>query len=560
MHMKLSKGLILVLLLAALLRLLFLGEYPAGLNADEAALGYNAYSLIQTGADEHGVSWPLVFRSFDDYKPPLYVYIVLPFVYLFGLTPFVVRLPSALLGIATVYLTYLLVNQLFPKQELAVGGKKLRLSLLTAFLLAISPWHLHFSRGAWEVNVALFFLTLGLYAFFKALNSPRFYILSALSFVASLYTYHSIRIIAPLLLLVLVILHHKQLLTQLKNSASRGFLLVAFILGLFLTLPLASQMLSKEGQSRFSGVSIFADSGPLWEALEKRRLSPDPDSLLTRLRYNRYLSYSKRFVENYLSHYQPDFLFISGDEIARSKVPGFGQSFVIFAPFFYLGLVVLFFKRTPAHRFLLAWLLLAPLAAALTFQSPHALRSQNMVIPFSLTLGIGILTFFSWLKGFKPKSVLIIFVLLSLLSAKHFVSYLNSYYFHYPKVYPFAWQYGFDQLAEYLSPIQSDYDTIVISDRYDQPYILLAFFLKYDPNRLQQELVFSDRDNFGFSTGRSFGNYKFHRITDQDFDLPNTLIVVADEPVPDGLTPIHTLYYPNQQPVFTIYQTSKLVE
>jgi len=77
---------------------------------------------------------------------------------------------------------------------------------------------------------------------------------------------------------------------------------------------------------------------------------------------------------------------------------------------------------------------------------------------------------------------------------------------------------------------------------------------------LQQELVFSDRDNFGFSTGRSFGNYKFHRITDQDFDLPNTLIVVADEPVPDGLTPIHTLYYPNQQPVFTIYQTSKLVE
>ena len=94
----------------------------------------------------------------------------------------------------------------------------------------------------------------------------------------------------------------------------------------------------------------------------------------------------------------------------------------------------------------------------------------------------------------------------------------------------------------------------------DQPYILLAFFLKYDPNRLQQELVFSDRDNFGFSTGRSFGNYKFHRITDQDFDLPNTLIVVADEPVPDGLTPIHTLYYPNQQPVFTIYQTSKLVE
>ncbi|MBU1127337.1 hypothetical protein KKF11_03250, partial [Patescibacteria group bacterium] len=61
--------LVLILLLAAALRLWGLNHYPVGLNADEAAIGYNAYSLIETGLDEHGNAWPIHFKSFGDYKP-----------------------------------------------------------------------------------------------------------------------------------------------------------------------------------------------------------------------------------------------------------------------------------------------------------------------------------------------------------------------------------------------------------------------------------------------------------------------------------------------------------
>src|SRR3989338_4375447 len=116
MIMKNNLVLLFILVLAATLRLIALDKSPVGLNADEAAIGYNAYSLLQTGKDEHGVSWPLVFRSFDDYKPAGYFYLVLPFVKVLGLNVWAVRLPSALLGILTVYLIYLFTNKLFPDQ------------------------------------------------------------------------------------------------------------------------------------------------------------------------------------------------------------------------------------------------------------------------------------------------------------------------------------------------------------------------------------------------------------------------------------------------------------
>lgn len=178
-----------ILILAAVLRLYGLDRFPAGLNADEAAIGYNAWSLLETGKDEHSAPWPLVFRSFDDYKPPVYFYLVLPFVKFFGLNIWSVRLPSALLGITSVYLVYLVVKMLFKNNKLSIvipsrveGSHSTRhelrtsnheqitnnLALVSALLLAISPWHLQFSRGGWEVNAATFFILLGVWGFLKA--------------------------------------------------------------------------------------------------------------------------------------------------------------------------------------------------------------------------------------------------------------------------------------------------------------------------------------------------------------------------------------------------------
>lgn len=558
---------IVILLLASVLRLYSLDSFPAGLNADEAAIGYNAWSLIQTGKDEHGVSWPIVFRSFDDYKLPVYFYLVLPFVKVLGLNVWSVRLPSALLGIASVFLVYLivlssrfLVRSSKDIQEPATNNQQL--PLIAALLLAISPWHLQFSRGGWEVNAATFFILLGLWGFMKGLEKPKYFFLFVISLAFSLYTYHSARIISPLLALSLVILYWKSLFPKLPSNLyelrTNNFALITSVfLGLLLTLPIAAQLLSKEGQSRFSGVSIFADSGPEWQATNYRLQHIDQNALLVKLIHNRYLSYSLRFVQNYLSHYSPDFLFLNGDAIARSRVPETGETLLFLLPFFVLGLLSLIKLDSPGKKFVLAWFLIAPLAASITYQSPHALRAENMSVPLVIIIALGVSEFFTFARKFLPKILPVIIIIVSLLITYDFARYLHLYYVHYPRELPYAWQYGFDQIAAYTKTNYDKYDHIIVTDRYDQPYILIVFFTKYPPKNLQRDIIMSEPDHYGFATGRKLGKYEFRTINyEQDKLLPNTLLIIAEEKV-DETKVIGDVKSPSGATMFKFLSTSK---
>src|SRR3989338_4060059 len=107
-----------IFLLALALRTVNLGDHPPGLTWDEAGLGYNAYSILKTGRDEFGVPFPLIFKSFGDYKPGIYIYLIVPFIALFGLTELAVRLPSAILGSLAVVGVYFLINEILPKKNL----------------------------------------------------------------------------------------------------------------------------------------------------------------------------------------------------------------------------------------------------------------------------------------------------------------------------------------------------------------------------------------------------------------------------------------------------------
>src|SRR3989344_8289152 len=132
----------LIIILGAGLRLFWLHKSPPSLNWDETALGYNAYSLFTTGKDEYGYKFPLTFRSFDDYKPPLYPYITVPFIAIFGLNELSVRLPSALSGISIIVAVFFIASHFFNK----------KIAILAAFFIAIEPWSVHFSMIAFETN------------------------------------------------------------------------------------------------------------------------------------------------------------------------------------------------------------------------------------------------------------------------------------------------------------------------------------------------------------------------------------------------------------------------
>src|SRR3990167_2891050 len=175
-----------ITLLAALLRFYQLGSNPPSLDWDEVSLAYNAYSIIRTGADEYGNTWPLLsIRSFNDYKPPIYVYSLIPSLLLFGKTDFAIRFPSALAGTITVLFTYFLAKELFKNTKIAV---------LSALLLAISPWHLQFSRIAFEANLALFFFVAGMWLLVKALTRLVFLPVAAATLGLAIFSYHSLRL------------------------------------------------------------------------------------------------------------------------------------------------------------------------------------------------------------------------------------------------------------------------------------------------------------------------------------------------------------------------------
>src|SRR3990172_8952352 len=125
--------LFLIIVLGMGFRLFWLHKSPPSLNWDEAALGYNAYSLLETGKDEYGFKFPITFRSFDDYKPPLYPYLDVFFIKLFGLNEASVRLPSALAGIFTIIAVYSLATHFFDW----------KVATFASFFIAIEPWAVH---------------------------------------------------------------------------------------------------------------------------------------------------------------------------------------------------------------------------------------------------------------------------------------------------------------------------------------------------------------------------------------------------------------------------------
>lgn len=526
-----------ILVVAFLIRFIDLNRTPA-LNPDEAALGYNAYSLILTGKDEHGASWPLHFKSFGDYKPGGYVYLAIPFIKLFGLTSLTVRMPNLILSLLTILFLYKLVL-LFTKNYL--------LSSLTAFVLAVSPWHIHFSRGAWESSTALSFIIIGTYFFFKSIQEKfiKNFTLFTIFYVLSLYIYHSARLIAPLLALSLCCLYFKFLIKKLPQ-----IIIPIFLAGL-LAIPVLFSFLNNGGTARIGGVGLSADPGPASRS-EELLNQHSGVKLINRIIHNRRILYLISWGEKYASHFDLNFLTITGDEVPRSKTPEMGQIYLLEIPFLILGIVFTLKTQSFSSKtkiFLFLFLFISPIASSLTFQAPSALRALPMVIPLTIFISCGIYYFFSLIH--ESKIMNLIFILFILVYSYSIAYYFDSYFFHYAKRYPFAWQYQFDQLVPYVETQKNNYQNIYITDKYDQPYILFLFFSKYPPQKIQSQITLTQPDKYGFSTVLSYDNYHFGKINWSQIP-DDSLVITSDEDIPQE--PFKTIYFSNGQPAFKIYQ------
>jgi len=518
-----------IIVLAFVLRFYHLNSYPA-LNADEASIGYDAYSLIQTGHDQHGNAWPIDFQSFNDYKPGLYVYIVLPFVKILGLNEWSVRIPNAFIGVVSVYIIYLLAKELF-------GKEKELFALLAALFLAISPWHIQFSRGGWEVNVATFLIMIGVLFWLR-----KKYLVSVLAFVLSMYCYQATRVITPLIGLGLIIIYRKEIFKNLSKF------LIAGIVGLVLLVPLLLDFTHGGVLNRAAGVGLFADPGPRSRVEEQRgEHGSDNDSLFTKAVHNKVVNYVLAFADNWTSHFHGEFLFLSGDNVTRNKVPETGEFYLTDIIFLAIGGISILRKKiSREEQVLLMWIAVGPIASALTFQAPSALRAENIVIPLVVISALGatkIIKYFSNFKNIRNFPYLI----LGLLVVWGLGRYLQMYYVHMSKEYPYSSQYGIKELVGYVEENQNKYKKILVTDRYDQPYILFLFYMKYSPAKFQSEHTLTAKDQFGLSTVNHFDKYYFASIKYDEArsENPSALIVGTSQEIPKEANIVKDIYGTN---------------
>jgi len=500
--------LILILLLAAVLRFYQLGQVPSGLVNDEAAFGYNAYSLIKTGRDEFGQSWPIIFYSFGEGKLPVYIYLTLPSVAIFGLNEFAVRLPSALLGVLTVWVVS-------------------RWSLLAALVLATMPWHIHFSRAAFEANVALFFITLATWLWFK--TRRRW---SLLGFILALFTYNAARLFVPLWLAWLVAKERRQI---------KLLLIFLIFWSLLFILP--------QSRQRLANITIFHPQSGVDQRLEQKFSETRNQPLwLIRALHNKPVEYGLDFLRRYSSHFSPEFLFFSGDPIRpRYRVPDMGQLLWIEIPFLVVGLYLAAKKR---QWWLLAWLLLAPIPSALTFETPSAIRSYLMIMPLVMIVSLGLE---------KAKKI---WPLILVLFIYNLVHYLDAYFVHAPVHQPYEWQGGYKALVKQVNELMPNYDKALITDSRGTAYIYFLFYNQYDPAKWQQQskAALTEPDKFGFTTINHLDNLYFVGETcPAKVPEAGVLYVCTQENHPKaGFTQFKdTIDFDDGQPAFVLFEPTK---
>jgi len=530
--------LLIILILAGFLRFYQLGQNPPSLDWDETAEGYNAYSLLKTGKDEYGKRLPLSFRSFDDYKPPLYIYMTVPSVAIFGLNDFAVRFPSALLGTLAILTSYLMVLELFGNRKIA---------LLSALFLAISPWHLQFSRVGFETNSTIFWATLGTWAFLKGIKSNGtrtvlWLTLSSVAFGLNLFMYHTSRVFTPLFAPVLIFLFKDKLLNVKK------YLLLPSAVAITFSAILIPIIFSIQGQLRYQGTTVFSDVSPLYKASAKIEVDRQEGMLaLGKILHNRRLVYVPIILSNYLSHLDPTFLFFTAD-IPRHHAPGIGLLYLWDLPFILAGIYFLIKNKyeTKSKAIIFTWFLLAPVAASVTWGVPQALRSEMYLPTYQIFAAIGVYTLYSYIK---PKKVFAIVAGLTLFI--NFTYYLHQYYVHMPIEYSKDWLYGRKEAALASNQLKDNYSRVIVSTKLEQPHEFWLYYLKYDPQKYLSE---GGTVSGGFLEDRNrFGKFYFKPI---DFAKQSqeekTLFVGLPSEFPPNANVIKKINYLNGEPAIYI--------
>jgi 4-amino-4-deoxy-L-arabinose transferase-like glycosyltransferase len=463
-----------ILILGILVRFYALGSVPAGLNQDEASMGYDAYSLLHYGIDRNGMRNPVQMVAWGSGQNALQAYVTMPFIAAFDLSVFSIRLVPALFGLCSLMIFYWLARK--------IAGR--RLAIVALFLLAISPWHIVLSRWALESNFLPGVILIAIALLVRAQESPRLLYLSFAFFAISLYAYSTAYAFVPVFLALYGIYALRHRLYQIKDWT------IACSVFAIISLPIALYVFVNLFKLNTIDAGIFTAPRMPGEA-----------------RYTHMTSFfSNEFWGELLKNFHRviEILFVQfNDRETQSSVKDIGTIYAFSIPFLLVGFVVFirdwWCEQGPSLRTpVLLWLLVAFGVAILSWPAVH--RMNLIFFPLILIAAYGVRFF--WLKSnFAFMVIICIYTAL-------FIRFEKVYFTDYAEeVGAFFFESYTDSVA-YANQYATPTETLYLSDNLNQPYIHVLFITKYDVRDYIASVDIPNRSD-AFQIVKSFGRFVF---------------------------------------------------
>jgi 4-amino-4-deoxy-L-arabinose transferase-like glycosyltransferase len=472
--------LLLIGVIAFAIRWIDIDSLPRGLNWDETAYAYNSFSLLKTGRDQWGQFLPLFMKSFGEYKPALLSYLMMPALLIAPGSAVAVRSVNVLLGTMAVLASCGLIWQLTKKRELA---------FLTAFFLAVTPWHIHFSRTTLDTGLSHALLIIGLWLI---LEKRVWQWWAGVFFLfLSMYAYSAERIFIPAIILAMVWWWNRQNPTLWRERLVPLMVLGVFIIGwIFFTLF---------GVAGVRARSIFS--------LNASGIEP-----------------VSQFFRQYSLYWRPDFLFFKEGSIKASPLVGFpsrGNLLEVMAPLILFGFFVSISRRNNTDKFLWIWLLLAPIPGALTDDSPHPSRALIMLPILNYFAALGLVWLAEQISSRRSYLYSLVLGIGILVVSAGALSWWSDYQRYYPEQSEGSWQGEFKDIGHWLAANRGN-QSIYFTRRVDTHALLfLAWYAQINPELVQKGQYIGNPD----SHLESFG--QFHLIEDSQSALGCDLLKPA---------------------------------
>lgn len=323
-----------------------------------------------------------------------------------------------------------------------------------------------------------------------------------------MFSYHSNKIVVSIFILGLVWLFKDKIFKVKKYLLASGLVAFFFVLLLLYSFSIG-------GSSRFETTSIFYENRGIIDLF-------------------------KSFLSNYFAHFDFNFLFVKGDQLIRHHPSSMAQLYFWELPFVILGAFFLLKKKVKGRGLIFWWMLAAPIAAGLTTDVPNAVRSFLFLPTFQYFTAFGIVSIY---RLFESKEVIKLFYgLVALLISGSLVYYLHMYFVHYPLESSVDWQYGYKEVVEYMNENGNNFEKIIVTNIYDQPYIYFLFFKE------PLKVYVNDGEFY-----KGFNNLEFRAINwMEDERRDNVLLVGTEEEIPDSDKVVKEIKFLNGEIAFRV--------